>query len=67
MTEAEIDEFMDDALAEIGRNPHRCKEGASRGSFALSCLLKVCLSPLRLLFVAVARDVGMSAMGHLLT
>ena len=35
MTEAEIDEFMDDALSEL-EDPHRCKEGASRGSFALS-------------------------------
>jgi hypothetical protein len=40
MTEAEIDEFMDDALAELDR----CKEGASRGSFAPSCFLKVHLS-----------------------
>jgi hypothetical protein len=36
MTEAEIDEFMDDATRCIGRHPHRCKEGASRGSFALA-------------------------------
>jgi hypothetical protein len=62
MTEAEIDEFMDHALAELVEIRIDAKKALV--AVALSCLLKVRLGPLWLLFVAVARDVGM---GHLLT
>ena len=51
MTEAEIDEFLDDALVELEEIRIDAKEGASRGSFALSYFPKVCLSRLRPAFL----------------
>jgi hypothetical protein len=40
MTDAEIDEFMDDAIAKLGRNPWRCEGSACRSGFALRYMPK---------------------------
>ena len=46
------------------KKSYRCQEGASRGGFTLSNFPKVCLSRLRRIFVAIACEAGMSALGQ---